>query len=191
MTFRSQTENAKSFITPAITAGGSVIDATLGNGNDTLFLAELVGIDGHVFGFDIQASALENSRRLLQQAGATAQTTLIHAGHEEMLNHIPLDIIGSIQALMFNLGYLPGSDKACITQPNSTLSALQAAESLLMPGGRISVLAYIGHPGGQAENEIVNSWVESLDPQLWQCDCIFPENATNPPRLYRCEKLTR
>lgn len=34
--------------------GDYVIDATCGNGHDTLLLAELVGINGHVLGFDIQ-----------------------------------------------------------------------------------------------------------------------------------------
>ena len=190
MSFKSQTEQAKSFISPAVRAGGWVIDATIGNGNDTLFLAHLVGHSGKVFGFDIQESAINNTRKRIEQADTTDQVVLIHAGHEEMESQIPSTMKGLIQAVMFNLGYLPGSNKSCITQPNTTLTALKATESLLAPGGRITVLAYIGHEGGQAENEMVNDWVNSLDQQRWRCNCIYPENATNPPRLYCCEKLS-
>ena len=37
--------------------GDTVVDATLGNGHDTLMLCELVGETGRVIGFDIQPDA--------------------------------------------------------------------------------------------------------------------------------------
>lgn len=54
-----------------------------------------------------------------------------------------------IRMVAFNLGYLPGGNKSIITASNTTVLALKAAESVLMPGGLISLVVYIGHPGGR------------------------------------------
>lgn len=45
--------------------GDICIDATAGRGNDTLFLAKLVGETGHVTAFDIQQDAVDSTRALL------------------------------------------------------------------------------------------------------------------------------
>ena len=63
---------------------------------------------------------------------------------------------------MFNLGYLPGGDKNRTTGISTTLAALEASFMLLTTGGRITILAYTGHPGGQEETEAVKEWVRGL-----------------------------
>ena len=40
---------ARQLFSETVNAGETVVDATAGNGNDTLFLAELVGENGHVY----------------------------------------------------------------------------------------------------------------------------------------------
>lgn len=48
---------SKELLKMAAGEGDIVVDATMGNGHDTQFLAELVGENGHVYAFDIQESA--------------------------------------------------------------------------------------------------------------------------------------
>ena len=46
----------------AASNGDIVVDGTVGNGNDTVFLAKLVGPTGKVYGFDIQKEAIERTK---------------------------------------------------------------------------------------------------------------------------------
>ena len=52
------TEINKLFIEDVISNGDIVIDATMGNGYDTKYLAEKVGENGFVYSFDIQEEAI-------------------------------------------------------------------------------------------------------------------------------------
>lgn len=139
--------------------GDLAIDATAGNGHDTLFLAGRIGPTGRVFALDIQAEALEHTRRRLAAAGLASQVTLIHLGHERLCTAVPQAVRGRIAAVMFNLGYLPGSDKRCMTGVDTTLAALDQAAACLRPGGILSVIAYRGHAGGRAETVAVQQWI--------------------------------
>lgn len=158
--------------------GDIAIDATVGNGHDTLFLAQQVGVSGKVYGFDIQEAALDSAYQRLQAAGETAQVALYHAGHEAMAVLLPQTLTGRVKAVMFNLGYLPGGDKQRTTGASTTLAALQASLSLLAPGGVISLLAYTGHPGGRDETEQLKAWLDYLPRDL------FAVSVTVPPGVH-------
>ncbi|WP_235597825.1 methyltransferase domain-containing protein, partial [Geobacillus stearothermophilus] len=60
---------ARFLLDQAVNEGDIAVDATVGNGHDTVFLAELVGERGHVFGFDIQAEAIATARARLAEHG--------------------------------------------------------------------------------------------------------------------------
>lgn len=138
----------------------TAIDATVGNGFDTIFLADCVGASGMVYGFDIQnmsAAQAEAVRR-----GVAERITLIQAGHETMLAHIPTKAHGEVQAIMFNLGYLPRGDKHITTTSTTTILALEQSLALLADGGILTIACYLGHPGGQEETEAVFSFVNAL-----------------------------
>jgi predicted methyltransferase len=167
MTKLSLVQQAHLAVAAVVESGDTVIDATVGNGHDTLFLAQQVGYSGKVYGFDIQEAALDNAYQRLQLAGQAAQVSLYHAGHEVMAMLLPESAAGRVKAVMFNLGYLPGGDKQRITAATTTLAALQAALSLLAPGGVISLLAYTGHPGGREEAEQVKHWAAFLPHDLF------------------------
>ena len=156
---RPLTLQARDRLAAVIGAGDYTVDATVGNGHDTLFLAGLVGDTGHVWGFDIQPAALENTRRQLAEHGLSRRVSLVEAGHEHLEQHLPVQARGKLAAVMFNLGYLPGSDKQVTTRPDTTLAALQAALANLRPGGLLSVLAYRGHEGGLIEAGLVEDWL--------------------------------
>ncbi len=171
---------AQAAVAEVLKEGAWAVDATVGNGHDTLFLARAVGAGGRVFGFDIQEPALKRSRARLGQAGLLAQFELFHSGHEWMGQHLPEAARGRIGAVMFNLGYLPGSDKERTTALPSTLAALETALGLLAPGGRITLLAYTGHPGGAQEAEGIKRWLNH-QPLPWTL--TVPPNRRAPPEL--------
>lgn len=145
----------------ALQAGDCALDATAGNGHDTLLLAQCVGAHGHVYAFDVQARALAATQARLQQAGLLDRTTLIADSHAHLQQHVAV----GLKAAVFNLGYLPGSDKTVVTQPTSTVSALEQALDLLLPGGVLVVVIYHGHSGGAAEQQAVEQWCTTLDAQ--------------------------
>ncbi len=139
--------------------GDWVVDATVGHGLDTLFLAAQVGPGGRVFGFDVQAIALESAA---QRLAGQAQVTLFHEDHAGLEQHLPAEARGRLAAVMFNLGYLPGTEKETITQPSSTLSAVQQALEMLAPGGVLTLILYPGHAGGDVEAEALRAFCHAL-----------------------------
>ncbi|MCW8874788.1 MAG: 16S rRNA (cytosine(1402)-N(4))-methyltransferase [Gammaproteobacteria bacterium] len=162
------TAMAQAAVAERLAPGMHAIDATVGNGHDTLFLARQVGATGQVYGFDLQACALAAASARLLAAGVADRVRLIHAGHETMAERLPARLRGGVQAIMFNLGYLPGSDRQCITRAVSSLQALRQALEWLAPGGLLTVLAYRGHAGGAEEADAVARWLQGLEPSLYQ-----------------------
>lgn len=162
MSYISLTAEAQALLQGHVLPGDRVIDATTGNGHDTLWLAEQVGDNGRVFAFDNQQQAIASAGLRLQQAGLSHRVTWLCHGHERMAQYIPGTLHGGIRAVVFNLGYLPGGDKLQITQSTTTLAAAEQAFALLMPGGILSLIAYTGHPGGRAEAEALKQWAATL-----------------------------
>ncbi len=189
MTRISLAETAHQLIIEQLKTGDAVIDATLGNGHDALFLAQTIGATGQLFGFDIQEAALNNSRERLQTQQIQTSVTLFQASHAEMLTLIPQQWHGKIQAIMFNLGYLPGADKTLITQAASTLQALAAATQLLAEQGVLTVMAYPGHAGGDQESEQLAAWCQQLNPQQFSSQIILSHHdKPTAPRLFVIRK---
>lgn len=171
---------AQSLIKASLRPGGVAVDATCGNGHDTLFLAEQVGKGGTVYAFDIQKAALENTRRRLEEAGCLDRVKLIHAGHEYFEDYLgqPLD------AVMFNLGFMPGGDCRIVTQPATTISALSYALCNLAPGGVVTVMIYTGHAGGPEEGATVCRYLSVLPQRSFSVlEYRFINQQNNPPFL--------
>lgn len=158
------------------------IDATAGNGYDTCFLAQLAGTKGIVLAFDIQEQAITNTYQRLISLHLEKQVTLIKSGHErlyaETINFFQKNAylvefyhfnnqVDICSGVMFNLGFLPKSDKKIITQPTTTIMALNDALNVLAPGGIITIHCYTGHLGGIKESEAVLYWSEQLSLNKW------------------------
>jgi SAM-dependent methyltransferase len=148
------TEVAHQLAAEVLAAGGTAIDATAGNGQDTARLAQLVGDKGHVLALDIQPLAVATTKARLGAAGLSARCDIRLADHAD-LGRLAVPLRGKVDCVLLNLGYLPGSDRALITKPPTTGKALQAALGLLRTGGRIVCAVYTGHPGGEAESQAV------------------------------------
>jgi predicted methyltransferase len=146
----------------SIRRGDCVIDATAGNGHDTLFLADCVGPEGRVLAFDIQEAALSSAR---VRVGGVAWVEFFHESHAQMATRAAA---GSISVVMFNLGYLPGEDHELTTESGETLVALEMAAQLLKSGGVLSVICYPGHPAGAEEAVAVETWMTALAAKGWR-----------------------
>ena len=118
------TELAQLVLRQTIKPGDWAVDATVGNGHDTLFLAQRVGPPGRVFGFDVQAAALASAA---ERVLGLDQITLFHAGHEHLAERLPAEAKGRLAAAMFNLGYLPGGSHEIVTRTQTTLAGLSQA----------------------------------------------------------------
>lgn len=181
---------AHNLIMGILRPGDIAIDATVGNGHDTLFLAEQVTPPGHVYGFDIQQAAIDSTREKFRQTHTSDYLTLIHASHADMDQKIPAHLHGKIRAIMFNLGFLPGGDKSVITLTDSTLTALTIASRILAVNGIITLLAYPGHQGGDLETDQVKIWCEQLDTKQFEVSTIYStEHKDTAPRLFVIRKL--
>jgi predicted methyltransferase len=166
--------------------GAWAVDATVGNGHDTLFLAQTVGPSGRVFGFDIQETALTAAA---QRLDGLAHVTLFHSGHECLARRIPAEAVGRLAGVMFNLGYLPGAPKSIITRADTTIAGLTQALAALAVGGVVTLVLYPGHPGGIDEAAAVNSFAQRLPASHAVCR-IERLNALQPaPDLLAIERL--
>ena len=185
--FRPLTEVAQELVAAAVQSGDTVVDATAGNGHDTLFLAKQVGPDGHVFAFDVQQAALESTARRLRSFGL-GHVTLLQADHCQMATSLPAALRGKLAAAMFNLGYLPGGEKSITTQPNTTLIALQTAMTWLRPGGLITMLIYSGHATGKSELAVLLPFLGEPHPEFLITEIDPQPERQHPPRLFAIQR---
>lgn len=168
-----------------IKEGAIVLDATVGNGNDTLDLARLVGKNGKVYGFDIQSIAIENTRTLLEENNTLDNVVLIND------NHIKIDeyIDQELDLAIYNLGYLPKGDKTIRTDAENTVISVSKALELLKGNGIMIIISYIGHPGGLEEKETLESMLLHLDQKKYNVlKNEFINQKNFPPLIYLIEK---
>jgi len=158
---RDTTALAKAICQEYIYEGMTAVDATCGNGHDTLWLAERCG---KVYAFDIQPEAVANTCRLLEEKGFS-NAEVICDSHSNMDRYIE----EKPGLFMFNLGYLPGGDKEVTTSAGTTISALELACAMTEPGGLICVIIYWGHPQGKEERHAVLDWASGLDKSRYHC----------------------
>lgn len=175
------------YVRQVVQAGDRVVDATAGNGGDTVFLAGLVGISGHVDAFDIQADALSNTLRRLQEAGLAGHCSLHLASHARMAEHVS----PGLSAVMFNLGYLPGGDHSIGTQAESTLAALSQAMKLIRPGGIITLGIYYGGDSGFAERDAVLDFLRRINVHDYAVQKIEMLNAVSCAPVFACIERLR
>jgi len=167
------------------------VDATAGNGHDTLFLAERVGEGGRVWAFDVQRAALDAAQSRIAEAGFSCRVCFVLAGHESAGDVLPKDAAGKIRAATFNLGFLPGSDRRIVTGAGTTLAALNALAALLAQHGILSVHSYSGHAGGEDEAAKVARWFRALPWDGWRvAEYSFCNKNRNREILFLAEKIS-
>ena len=164
----------------------AVVDATCGNGHDTLFLSKQIGDEGKVFAVDVQIQAIEKTRALLKD---DQRITYVHDSHANIEKYLQLENIQKIGGAIFNLGYLPGSDKSIITKGESTWTAVEKLLLYLKKGGRIVLVVYHGHDGGKQEKDHLLAHVRQLNQDHFTVlQYQFINQKNNPPFIVAIEK---
>lgn len=176
---------ARRLLAETILPGETVVDATAGNGNDTEFLANHVGENGHVYAFDIQQAALDATTARLGKLNE--RVTLILDSHAHVGKYVNRPIGGAV----FNLGYLPHSeDLSIVTKPDTTIQAIHTILGMLKKGGIIAISVYTGHEGGPEERDALLSYLGTLhqsDVHVVRYELLNQRN--NPPFLIMIEKM--
>lgn len=145
-----------------------LIDATAGNGRDTLRLCELTG-KGKIYAFDVQAHAIQATKEYLHAHLSPEQLKRIHFEqrcHRQFPSEITSESVGLV---VYNLGYLPGGNKAVTTHVCSTLESIRQSKLLLISGGMISVTCYPGHAEGKREEEALLDELACWPSEEWSC----------------------
>ena len=160
--------------------GGFYIDATMGNGYDTLFLCRLAEENGQVIAFDIQEKALEATRKLLAKEEMEERARLVLDSHVNMGKYVQED---SVDGICFNFGYLPGGDHALATQPETSKKALKVGLELLKKGGVMSLCIYSGGDTGFEEKEVLMNYIKELDERKYVVIVSSYYNRKNNPPI--------
>ena len=174
----------KQFLSAHIKEGDMVADFTMGNGNDTLWLSNKVGGNGKVYAFDIQQAALDNTKKLLKEKNAPENYTLILDSHSNLKEYIT----EPIKAGVFNLGYLPGSDKTKTTMRESTKKAVTDAIDMLDHDGIILVAVYPGHEEGALEGQMLHEMLSGYTRYQYCMSMFKIINSPTSPYFYLIEK---
>ncbi|HWR45221.1 class I SAM-dependent methyltransferase [Sporomusa sp.] len=177
---------AQRLLRPKLVTAILVVDATAGNGNDTLFLADNTPNTTVVWAFDIQTQALTKTQELLTNHELDYKVHLVLDSHA----HIPKYINQPVDAAMFNLGYLPGGDHAISTSSDTTIQAIAQTLQLLAADGLVTIAAYPGYEHGRLELQAVHEYLTSLSQKMFTVACWSMVNQKNsPPVLYVIEKI--
>ncbi len=177
---------AQTLLKMSVSEGDIAVDATAGNGHDTLFLANLVGDDGYVYAFDVQKEAVDATLHRLLDNALEHRAIVLKDGHENVANYIHKPV----SAAIFNLGYLPGSNHEIVTKPNTTNQAIESLLKLLKVGGMIVLVVYHGHEGGKNERDEVIRYVSDLPQKhVHVLRYEFMNQKNDPPFIIALEKV--
>ena len=149
------------------------VDATCGRGYDTIFLADLFD---NVYAFDIQDDAISSTKDLTKDYG---NVKIIKDSNENICTYL-----NEVDAVMYNLGYLPNGDKHITTTVSSTINSLKAVLSILKQDAIITIICYPGHNEGLKESIAVCDYLKSLNQK--EFDVLkydFINQINNPPYL--------
>ena len=174
----------KHFIGAHIKEGGVAVDFTMGNGHDTEYLCRAVGERGHVYAFDIQAQAVENTRQRLSGSDCPQNYTLIHDSHARVLDYVKEPFCAG----MFNLGWLPGAEKTVTTLRSSTAEAVEGALTLIDHDGILLIAVYPGHEEGRLEGLMLAERLEKLSRFEFSASRFQIINSPSSPYFFVVER---
>ena len=174
------TEWCHHFIREHVKRGDICIDATAGNGNDTLALCQLVGEDGKVFAFDIQKTAVDNTKERLQKEGLDSRAMVLLESHVNMADYVKEE---SVSCIVFNFGYLPGGDHSLATRMSTSVLAIHEGLRLLRKGGMMSLCIYSGGDSGFEEKEAILTELKKLDSKKYLVVVSEYYNRPNNPPI--------
>jgi hypothetical protein len=189
--FQSHLDLAHHYWQRLLYNGGWAIDATLGNGKDTLKLAQLLaGKPGGIIGIDIQPQAVQRTLEHLQDHLSPEELGRIHLFCQSHETFPALAEQHLIQLIVYNLGYLPKGNKQVTTMATSTLESVNKGFNMIAPGGALCITCYPGHEEGSREEQELLHCLSCLDATSWNvCHHAFP-NRTLSASVFLIQKRT-
>lgn len=166
-----------------------VIDATCGNGYDSLFVSQILieSMNGSLFCFDIQKEAIDATTFLLKNSLTTAafeKIIFFNESHEDFSKYIKT----KVNLIIYNLGYLPKGNRELTTKVETTLSSIRSGLSLLDDRGALSITCYPGHIEGEKEEKALISFLSTLDNYKYSVCYHKWLNADKAPSFFWVEK---
>ncbi|MGI6513874.1 MAG: methyltransferase domain-containing protein [Syntrophomonadaceae bacterium] len=185
MSFRNAVNLSHLCVKMRVKPDDTVVDATCGNGHDTLFLAQIV-TRGRVLAFDISPLAIANTAARLKEHGVSHRVELC----QEDFRNLRAYVRSPVAAIMFNLGYLPGASRETATKAEHSREAVETAVNLVRPGGVVTVVCYPGHQGGAEETHEILAVTGGLSQKEFEVLKVdFLNQAHNPPLLVAVYRL--
>lgn len=136
--------------------GATVVDATCGNGYDSLFLYKIVcSLGGHIYSYDIQEEAISSTKQ--SYLFDEQYITFVNESHEQF------NFSGQVSLFVYNLGYLPGGKKEITTTAASSFASVNAALLKLNSEGGIIITCYTGHKEGNYEAHRLIEFAKTLN----------------------------
>ncbi len=174
-------ETAHQLLSNYIKSTDIMIDATMGNGNDTVFLAKHAK---YVYAFDIQQQALIETKKALELSNLH-NVKLILDSHEKIN-----DYISDFKGIVFNLGYLPKGDKSITTTSDVTIKTIISLLPKLKVEGFIMLVVYTGHQAGMDESIAIDQYLQSLNQSQFKILKInLPYQDNKPPYILFIQKV--
>ena len=136
-----------------------VIDATMGNGYDTVYLGNLVGDSGKVYAFDVQEEACLNYKLKNRK-----NVSVVNDSHHKFDEYVIED---KVNCIMYNLGFLPGSNKEITTLAKTTMKSIEEGLEFLDSNGIMTIAVYRGHAEGKNEEHFIMEYVRNLPKNIY------------------------
>lgn len=171
-------------LVPILAKADVVVDATAGNGHDTLFFAEHTPRSTEIYAFDVQPEALANTK--IRTVAYAERIHYLLCNHENIEKKVPREI----DVCMFNLGYLPGGSHEMATQYESTRKAVESVCTKLKVNGICGIVVYPGHQEGKIEADILQNMLNNLSQREFTVGCYRLSNhKKTAPYAYLIERV--
>lgn len=171
-------------VAEVVADGDFAVDATAGNGHDTVWLAERVGPHGRILACDIQSRALTITRERLAARGLTERVSLVRGDHGELATVLPRDWFGRVRAILYNLGGLQSGDPTVRTRPETTLKSFASALGCIASGGRLTAIIHPVDRPGREEEQAIQDWITGLPDARYQIERVRgPRSSQRDPWL--------
>ena len=175
---------------------GNILDATLGQGKDSFYLAEIAlenpsspfHQNRKLFAVDIQKQSLDAARLMLEKGlpqQVMQKISLIQSCHSDL----NFSAMSPLTLIVYNLGYLPGGDKSITTQTATTQKSIELALDVVSDGGMITITCYPGHDEGKNELIMLCDYLWNLPKKKWSVTHLqFAKETSSAPTLWVIQK---
>ena len=123
---------------------------------------------------------MESTRALLRENDMEGRARAVLDSHANMAAYAEP---GTVSAITFNFGWLPGGDHNVFTHPESSIAAINAGLTLLRDSGIMTLIIYYGRETGFAERDALLEFLPTVDSDIYTVVEMPFVNRTNCPPI--------